>query len=116
MVYGLTSDSHLVSFKPLTPGTLRYRRGHLRPVGSEAIVGIDFRPADGQLYALTDAGHLYVVDYGDGRGLGLAHAHGESGSMARRRMPDSTARASASTSVRSMACYASRVTRARTSA
>jgi hypothetical protein len=62
VVYGLTSDSRLVSFKPTTPATLDSDVAISGLVGGEAIVGIDFRPSNGQLYALTDAGHLYVVD------------------------------------------------------
>lgn len=62
VVYGLTSDGHLVSFKATTPGTLDSDVAITGLAGSEAIIGIDFRPSNGQLYALTDAGHLYVLD------------------------------------------------------
>ena len=61
-VFALTSDNHLVSFKPLTPGTIDSDVAISGLAGGENIVGMDFRPADGQLYALTDQAHLYVVD------------------------------------------------------
>ena len=60
--FALTSDNHLVSFKPLTPGTFDTDVAVTGLQGGEAIVGFDFRPANGMLYAVTDAGRLYTVD------------------------------------------------------
>src|SRR5678809_110495 len=37
---------------------------------SEAIVGIDFRPSNGQLYALTNAGRLYTLNPATGAASG----------------------------------------------
>jgi len=61
-VFALTSDNHLVSFKPLAPGSIDSDVAISGLAGGENIVGMDFRPADGQLYALTDQAHLYVVN------------------------------------------------------
>jgi hypothetical protein len=61
-VYALTSDNHVVSFKPLTPGTFDTDVAVTGLAGGEAIVGFDVRVANGALYALTDAGHVYNVD------------------------------------------------------
>ena len=61
-VFALTTDNHLVSFKPLTPGTFDTDVAVTGLQGSEAIVGIDFRPSNGVLYAVTDAGRVYTVD------------------------------------------------------
>jgi hypothetical protein len=61
-VFALTTDNHLVGFKPLTPGTIDSDVVISGLAGGENVVGIDFRPADGQLYALTDQGRLYVVN------------------------------------------------------
>lgn len=61
-VFALTSDNHLVSFKPLTPGTFDTDIAITGLQGGEAIVGFDVRVANGALYALTDAGHVYTVD------------------------------------------------------
>ena len=67
-VFALTTDNHLVSFKPLTPGTFDTDVAVTGLQGTEAIVGFDFRPSNGALYAVTDAGRVYTVDAGDGRG------------------------------------------------
>jgi trimeric autotransporter adhesin len=65
-VFALTSDNHLVSFKPLTPGTFDTDVAISGLQGAEAIVGFDFRPSNGVLYAVTDAGRLYTVDTSTG--------------------------------------------------
>jgi hypothetical protein len=69
-VYALTTDNHLVSFKATTPGTLDSDVAITGLNGTEAIVGIDFRPSNGQLYALTDAGRLYTLDTATGAASG----------------------------------------------
>ncbi len=61
-VFALTTDNHLVSFKPLTPGTIDSDVAISGLAGGEGIVGIDFRPADGALYAVTDLGRVYTLD------------------------------------------------------
>jgi hypothetical protein len=65
-VFALTADNHLVGFKPLTPGTIDSDVTISGLASGENVVGIDFRPADGQLYALTDQAHVYVVDTATG--------------------------------------------------
>ncbi|MBC8027195.1 MAG: DUF4394 domain-containing protein [Steroidobacteraceae bacterium] len=65
-VIGLTGDNHLVTFKPLTPGTLDTDVAVTGLQGAEAIVGIDTRPSNGAVYALTDAGRLYTLDVATG--------------------------------------------------
>ena len=69
-VFALTSDNHLVSFKPLTPGTFDTDVAVTGLQGAEAIVGFDFRPTTGALYAVTDAGRLYTVDTTTGAASG----------------------------------------------
>jgi trimeric autotransporter adhesin len=69
-VLALTSDNRLVSFKPTTPATLDSDVAISGLQGSEAIVGMDIRPADGQLYALTDAGRVYTIDAASGTASG----------------------------------------------
>jgi hypothetical protein len=69
-VFALTADNHLVSFKATTPGTLDSDVAITGLDGSEAIVGIDFRPSNGQLYALTNAGRLYTLDTATGAASG----------------------------------------------
>jgi hypothetical protein len=65
-VFALTSDNHLVSFKPLSPGTFDTDVAITGLQGAEVIVGLDVRPSNGALYALTDAGHVYTVDTATG--------------------------------------------------
>ncbi|HYJ41830.1 MAG TPA: DUF4394 domain-containing protein [Steroidobacteraceae bacterium] len=61
-VFALTTDNHLVSFRPLTPGTFDTDVAVTGLQGAESIVGFDFRPSNGTLFAVTDAGRLYTVD------------------------------------------------------
>ena len=69
-VFALTSDNHLVSFKPLIPDTFDTDVAVSGLQGAEAIVGFDFRPANGVLYAVTDAGRLYTIDTTTGAASG----------------------------------------------
>jgi hypothetical protein len=69
-VFALTTDNHLVSFKPLTPGTFDTDVAITGLNGAEAIVGLDFRPSNGVLYAVTDGGRVYVVDATTGAASG----------------------------------------------
>jgi outer membrane protein assembly factor BamB len=65
-VIALTSDNHLVTFKPQTPGTFDTDVAVTGLQGAEAIVGIDIRPSNDAVYALTDAGRLYTLDVATG--------------------------------------------------
>jgi hypothetical protein len=59
-VYALTSDNSLYILKP---GATQYVRGGRVDVSDGGnLVGIDFRPADGLLYGLTDRGGIYTID------------------------------------------------------
>ncbi len=69
-VLALTTDNHLVSFKPMSPGTFDSDVTVSGLQGSEAIVAIDIRPSNGALYALTDAGRVYTVDATTGAASG----------------------------------------------
>lgn len=61
LVFGLTSDQRLVSFDPRTPNTL-VRSTAIGGLGSETLVGMDFRPRDGTLWALSSTARLYTID------------------------------------------------------
>ncbi len=69
-VYGLTSTSTfnfpaLVSFDSATPGTMSNPIAISGLVGGQTLRSIDFRPADGRLYAVSSAGsaaQLYTVN------------------------------------------------------
>jgi hypothetical protein len=61
-IYALTSDSMIYV---MAPGTnVFYSLGRVTNIGGGDLVGIDFRPADGQLYGLTDTGRLYTINVG----------------------------------------------------
>lgn len=63
--FGVTVDNNLVRFNLSTPGATTTVGAIGVPVG-ETIVGIDFRPATNQLYALTidasNTGRLYAIN------------------------------------------------------
>lgn len=61
---GLTADNHLVRLDSET----RRASAPVRVTGTEGrLVGIDQRPANGQLYGLTDAGQIVTLDPATGR-------------------------------------------------
>ncbi len=65
-IYGIDSNNTLITFGALTPGT---RVGLVNVNGlsaGETIVGIDFRPQDDRLYAVSSASRLYTIDLGTG--------------------------------------------------
>jgi trimeric autotransporter adhesin len=61
-VFGLTADTRLVSFKVNTPGTFDTNNVISGLQGGELVIGIDFRPANGRLYAVTNAGRIYTLN------------------------------------------------------
>ncbi len=65
-VYALTPDSRLASFDPATPTTLSASVPISGLISGESVLGIDFRPANGKLYALTSTARLLTVDADSG--------------------------------------------------
>ena len=61
--FGVTSAGNLIRFDLATPGTIVSSVPIIGLSGSEAILGIDFRPATGELYGLSSASRLYLLDY-----------------------------------------------------
>jgi hypothetical protein len=59
--FAVTSAGRLVHFDKIEPGLLTWSVD-LSGLGAETILGLDIRPADGLLYALTDAQNLYTID------------------------------------------------------
>lgn len=62
MVTGLTDDGKLVSFAPLTPNTLTATVSITGLAAGERVLGIDVRPKDKLLYAVSSLGKVYTVD------------------------------------------------------
>jgi hypothetical protein len=62
VVYGLTSDGRIVSFKTSTPNTLDTNVAITGLSGSERLLGFDIRPKDGLLYGLSSTGRIVTID------------------------------------------------------
>ncbi len=61
-VFAITASNMLVSFNSLTPGTVTGAVPITGLGAGENIVGIDFRPAGSQLFALSSASRLYTIN------------------------------------------------------
>lgn len=59
---GLTTDNRLVAFDPKAPNTLTATTAITGLPAGETVMGIDVRPADRALYALTNNAKLYTID------------------------------------------------------
>lgn len=67
LVYGLTTDNRLVSFDSATPGAIT----NLGSIGGlaapgETVVGIDLRPATGQVFAVGSSSTVYSLSIAPG--------------------------------------------------
>src|SRR5690348_12990411 len=56
---GVTGGSMLIRFNTATPGTINATVPITGLAGGDTIVGLDFRPATGQLYGLGSGSRLY---------------------------------------------------------
>jgi hypothetical protein len=65
-VVGVTSDGRIVSFDSASPSRVLHRATITGLQTGETILGADFRPLDGRLYALGSSSRLYVVDASTG--------------------------------------------------
>ena len=81
LVYGLTDDSRLISFKPSTPNRIDTSVAITGLNGGETLLGFDVRPKDGLLYGITSIGRIVIIDTATGvvactaRGVGLAQGN-----------------------------------------
>lgn len=64
--YGLTTGNNLVTFDTATPGTINSALPITGLLGGDNLLGIDFRPATGQLYGLGSGSRLYTINLGTG--------------------------------------------------
>jgi hypothetical protein len=79
--FGVTASNKLIKFNPGVPGAIN-NSIPISGIGGENIVGIDFRPATGQLFALSDASRIYIINTTNGVATpvgGAAFAPGLSG-------------------------------------
>ncbi|MFL6332209.1 MAG: DUF4394 domain-containing protein [Pyrinomonadaceae bacterium] len=61
-LYGVNTANQLIRFKSNAPGVLDLQVAVTGLQPGENVLGIDFRPANRQLYALGSAGRLYTLD------------------------------------------------------
>lgn len=66
LAYGVTTNQTLVSFNTNDSSTLQSGAAISGLMTNEEIRGIDFRPADGMLYALGSFSNLYTIDISTG--------------------------------------------------
>lgn len=62
MVYGITANNELVAFNSNNPRTFTSKTAVSGVASGEKLLSIDFRPATGELYALSNASKLYVIN------------------------------------------------------
>ncbi len=58
----VTASGRVVSFNRAAPATLSTSRGVIGLLDGEALVGIDTRPADGLIYAVSTLGRIFTLD------------------------------------------------------
>lgn len=61
-IYGLTTLNQLFRFESNNPGTINATIGITGLAGGDTLIGIDFRPANGLLYGLSQTGNIYVIN------------------------------------------------------
>lgn len=66
IIYGVTTSNNLVSFSSANPSTFVLNVPITGLQAGENILGLDFRPATGQLYALGSTNRVYIIDPGTG--------------------------------------------------
>ncbi|CAN5647231.1 DUF4394 domain-containing protein [soil metagenome] len=77
VIYGVSSTNNLLQFNSNTPGTIDSSLAITGIQPGENVIGLDFRPATGGLYALGSTNRLYTVNPNTGAatpvgaGLGL---------------------------------------------
>lgn len=65
-IFITTSQNRLVSFDSATPGTTKLNKNISGLQAGEVVVGIDYRPATGDLYAVTNASRIYTINRATG--------------------------------------------------
>jgi len=65
-VFALTASNRLISFNRNAPGTVRTTVAVTGLQSGENLIGIDFRPTNGLLYAVGSSGRIYTLDTASG--------------------------------------------------
>ena len=84
VVFGLTANNELASFNAKSPTTFTSKKPVSGLGSGEKILSIDFRPATGELYAVTSASKFYVINTttAAARSVGSAFTPAISGAIA----------------------------------
>lgn len=77
-IYGITGPNNLITFDSATPGTVNAPLAITGLAAGDAIVGIDFRPADGGLFGLGSGSRIYSIN----QTTGMATQVGMNGAFA----------------------------------
>ena len=64
--FALSADNRLLAFDPAAPNTITATTSITGLQAGDTVLGIDFRPKDGLLYALASGGRLYTLDPASG--------------------------------------------------
>jgi Domain of unknown function (DUF4394) len=62
IIYGLTANNQLISFNSLTPNSISSSRAITGLVAGDTLLGMDFRPATGQLMAVSSGNRIYAIN------------------------------------------------------
>ena len=62
IIYGLTANNQLISFNSLTPNSISSSRAITGLAAGDTLLGMDFRPATGQLMALSSGNRVYTIN------------------------------------------------------
>lgn len=72
-IVGITAGNHLITFDTESPESLTTNLPITGLPGGDFLLGIDFRPADGNLYALGNSGNLYRLNVASGAATLVVH-------------------------------------------
>jgi hypothetical protein len=61
-IFALDASNNLLTFETSTPGTIASTTAVTGLVGGDSLLGLDVRPATGQLYALGSGSRIYTID------------------------------------------------------
>ncbi len=75
-VYGVTTTNSLVRFDSASPGTINSTVGVTGLNAGATLLGIDFRPANGQLYGVSSDSRLYTINLSSGAATAIGSPGG----------------------------------------
>ena len=75
-VYGVTTNNSLVRFDSASPGTINSTVGVTGLNAGATLLGIDFRPASGELYGVSSDSRLYTINLSNGAATAIGSAGG----------------------------------------